>query len=157
MCGAREFFPHCYAGDGPAACRLGAGRLLPGPRGLGDSLLTGLVMLLVCQLVGEVVARSLGLPVPGPVVGMLVFFVVLQVRRPSHGSGLVRAPQTLLRHLPLLYVPVGVGVVAYLSVLGASVVPVGLGLVASWLVGLLVTASVTALLLRLTGQKRVVG
>lgn len=119
------------------------------------AVLVGLVALLVCQLVGEVVARALDLPVPGPVVGMLVFFVVLQVRRPAHESGLVRAPQTLLRHLPLLYVPVGVGVVAYLSVLGASVVPVGLGLVVSWLVGLLVTAAVTALLLRLTGQKRV--
>ena len=119
-------------------------------------MLTGLVTLLVCQLVGEVVARGLGLPVPGPVIGMVVFFVVLQVRRPAMSSGLIRAPQMMLRLLPLLYVPVGVGVVAYLSVLAGSAVPIGLGLVVSWIAGLLATAGVAALALRLTGHSRVV-
>lgn len=118
-------------------------------------MLHGLLVLLLCQLVGEVVARGLGLPVPGPVVGMLVFFVVLQVRRPAPESSLVRAPQALLRVLPLLYVPAGVGVVAYLSLLGASVVPITAGLVLSWFAGLVVTAGVTAVVLRLTGQGRV--
>lgn len=117
-------------------------------------MLAGLATLLVCQLVGEVLARVLGLPVPGPVLGMLVFLVVLQVRRPGAASPLVRGPQALLRHLPLLYVPAGVGVVGYLGVLGTSVVPVTAGLVLSWLAGLLATAATAALALRV-GRRRV--
>lgn len=118
-------------------------------------MVAGLATLLVCQLVGEVVGRTLGLPVPGPVLGMLVLLAVLQARRPDPRSGLVRAPQALLRHLPLLYVPAGVGVIGYLAVLGTSVVPVTAGLVLSWLAGLLATAGTAALVLRLGGQRRV--
>lgn len=119
-------------------------------------MVVGLIVLLVCQLAGEIVVRVLDLPVPGPVVGMLVFLVVLRVRRPAPESGLVRAPQALLRHLPLLYVPAGVGVVAFLPLLGRQAVPVTGGLVLSWAVGLLVTAGTAALLLRLGGGRKVV-
>jgi holin-like protein len=118
-------------------------------------MLTGLIVLLVCQLVGELVVRTLGLAVPGPLVGMVLLLVILQVRRPRPWSGLVRAPQTVLRHLPLFYVPAGVGVVAYLSRLGRDALPIAGGLVLSWLAGLLATATVTALALRATGARKV--
>lgn len=118
-------------------------------------MLTGLIVLLVCQLVGEVVVRSLDLSLPGPIVGMVLLLVVLQVRRPRHDSGLVRAPRALLRYLPLLYVPAGVGVVAHLDRLGRDALPITGGLVLSWLAGLVVTAAVAALALRATGARTV--
>lgn len=118
-------------------------------------MLRGLVALLACQLAGELVVRTLGLPVPGPVVGMVLMLVLLQVRRPRRDSGLVTVPSTFLRYLPLLYIPAGVGVVAYLDRLGQDWAPIAGGLVASWLAGLVATAAVTALLLRLTGAPRV--
>lgn len=118
-------------------------------------MVIGLIVLLTCQLVGELVVRTLDIPLPGPLVGMVLMFVLLQVRRPRSRSGLVRTPMALLRHLPLLYVPAGVGVVAYLSVLGGSLLPAAAALVLSWLAGLLVTAGAAALLLRLTGAGRV--
>lgn len=118
-------------------------------------MLTGLIVLLTCQLLGEVVVRALDLSVPGPIVGMVLLLVVLRVRRPGPTSGLVTAPQTLLRHLPLLYVPAGVGVIASLSRLGRDAVPITGGLVISWLVGLLVTAGVAACAVRLTGRRPV--
>jgi holin-like protein len=37
--------------------------------------------LLFCQLVGEVLVRWLALPVPGPVIGMLLLFLILLLRR----------------------------------------------------------------------------
>lgn len=119
-------------------------------------MLTGLIVLLLCQLVGEVVVRLLGLSLPGPVLGMVLMLVVLQVRRPSRDSGLVQTPMTLLRHLPLLYVPAGVGVVAYLGRLGDEPVAVTAALAVSWLAGLVATAAVVALTLRLSGTRRVV-
>ena len=39
----------------------------------GLPVLKGVLALLACQLVGEVVVRLFALEVPGPVVGMLVF------------------------------------------------------------------------------------
>jgi len=118
-------------------------------------MLTGLIALLACQLVGELVVRTLDLPVPGPVVGMVLMFVLLQVTRPRAESSLVRGTAALLRYLPLLYVPAGVGVVAYLATLRSEALPISAGLVVSWLVGLVVTAGGTALVLRLTGARRV--
>lgn len=119
-------------------------------------MITGLIALLACQLVGELVVRTLGIPLPGPVVGMVLMFALLQVRTPRPGSGLVRGPEALLRYLPMLFVPAGVGVVAYLSVLGSHLLPAVAGLVLSWLAALLVAAGVTALMLRLTGPGNVV-
>lgn len=119
-------------------------------------MLPGLIVLLVCQLVGELVVRVGNLPLPGPVLGMVLMLVVLRIRRPRPESGLVTAPETLLHYLPLLYVPAGVGVVAYLSRLGRDALPVAGGLVLSWLAGLVVTAGVTALLMRVSGTRTVV-
>jgi holin-like protein len=118
-------------------------------------LLTGLIALLACQLAGEVAVRALDVPLPGPVVGMVLMLALLQVRRPAPGADLTRGAEVLLRYLPMLFVPAGVGVVAYLAQLRDNLGPVAAGLVLSWLAGLLVTASTVALVLRLTGRPRV--
>lgn len=115
-------------------------------------VLTGLLALLACQLVGEVVVRLLGLEVPGPVVGMMVFLVVLRVRRPGPSSALVRGPSLLLRHLQLLFVPAGVGIVAYLDTLRHDALPLAAGLWLSWLLGLAATGLVVDGLTRLLGR-----
>jgi holin-like protein len=118
-------------------------------------LLTGLIALLACQLVGEVLVRVLDVPFPGPVVGMVLMLAVLQLRRPAPDADLTKGAEVLLRYLPMLYVPAGVGVVGYLTLLRDSVVPVVSGLALSWLAGLLVTAATAAVVLRLGGQRRV--
>lgn len=107
-----------------------------------------MVVLLLCQLVGEVAVRLTGLVVPGPVVGMVIFLVLLRWRDPSPRSGLVRAPEVLLRHLQLLFVPAGVGIVVHLGVLRAEALPIAGGLWLSWLLGLAATGWTAALLVR---------
>lgn len=99
-------------------------------------MLRGLAWLLVCQLIGEVLVRLVHVEVPGAVVGMLLLFAVLQWRRIGSGADVVRAADVLLRHMQLLFVPAGVGIVAYVSTLRADAVPVVLGLVGSWVLGL---------------------
>lgn len=108
-------------------------------------MVNGLMWLLVFQMVGEVISRVLDLPVPGPVIGMLLLFVALMVRRPAESAGVIRVSEGMLRHLQLLFIPPAVGVVTYLSVLRSDAVPIVGGLTLSWLaglvtVGLLVTA-----------------
>ena len=43
-------------------------------------MLAALTTLLLFQLVGEVLTRSLALPVPGPVIGMVLLFVFLVLK-----------------------------------------------------------------------------
>lgn len=116
-------------------------------------MIVGLTWLVGLQLLGELVVRVLDLPVPGPVVGMLLLFVLLRLRRDEDGS-IVRAGSALLRHLQLLFVPAGVGVVAYLGVLGRDALPIGVALVGSWLLGLAVVGWTAVVLERLLGRPR---
>lgn len=109
--------------------------------------MAGLLTLLGCQLVGETAVRLTAVEFPGPVVGMLLFFVLLQVRKPTEESGLVAAPRLLLQHLHLLFVPAGVGIMVYLGTIRDDALPLAAGLWVSWLVGFVLTALVASALL----------
>lgn len=109
-------------------------------------MLGGLLLILVCQLVGVFVVEATGIPVPGAVVGMVLFLGVLAVRRPGEDSGVVRAADGLLRYLPLFFVPAGAGIILYLPTLAEQWLPVTGGLVLSWLVALVVPAVVATVL-----------
>ncbi|MCB2029309.1 MAG: CidA/LrgA family protein, partial [Rhodoferax sp.] len=78
-------------------------------------LLTGLAWLLLCQTAGELLARLLQLPLPGPVLGMLLLLVAL--RWPQVRTPVGAVADALLAHLSLLFVPVGVGVMTHLGLL----------------------------------------
>ena len=104
--------------------------------------LRGLTLLLLCQSAGEAVSRAAQLPLPGPVIGLLLLFALLQwppVRAPA-----AAACEPLLQHLSLLFVPVGVGVVTHLSL----VAQYGARMAAAVLLSTWAGMAVTALVLR---------
>lgn len=111
-------------------------------------MINGLLWLLACQLVGEVVSRSLDLPLPGSVLGMVLLFGLLQWRRPPDTANVLRTSDALLRHLQLLFVPAGVGVITYLAVLRDEALPVVGALLVSFLAGLVVVGGVVTLMTR---------
>src|SRR5262245_58604683 len=43
-------------------------------------MIASLGLILLCQLIGEVFVRGLGLPMPGPVIGLLVLLLLLLAR-----------------------------------------------------------------------------
>lgn len=102
-------------------------------------MLIALLMLLGSQLIGESVTRLLGLPVPGPVLGLLLL---------AAGAGLsgrlreaVEPTATgLLRNLSLLFVPAGVGIVQHLPRLASEGLAIGGAIVFSTTLTLAVTA-----------------
>lgn len=108
----------------------------------------GLTWLLGCQLVGEAVAHLTGAPVPGPVIGMGVLLLVLLVRRTPDGSPVHEAADVLLPHLQLLFVPAGVGLVAYGAVLRDDGPALAAALVGSWLLALAAVGWTAQLLTR---------
>ena len=115
-------------------------------------MITGFIVLLLCQLIGDFTVRALDVPIPGPVVGMVLLLVALQIRRPGRETGVVRAADGLLRHLQLLFIPAGVGIIQYLPILAEAWLPVAAGLVISWLAVLLVTAGTGVGTLRLEAR-----
>jgi putative effector of murein hydrolase LrgA (UPF0299 family) len=77
-------------------------------------MLQAFAILLIFQCVGEGVAFVTGLPIPGPVIGMLLLFGTL-LARPRLLELLEGTASELLRHLSLLFVPAGVGIVVAAS------------------------------------------
>lgn len=113
-------------------------------------MILAILILLVAQLAGEVTARSLGLLIPGPVLG-LVFLLVALLVFPKLAEAVRGTASGLLSHLSLLFVPAGVGVVAHLDVLGANAGPLIAALVLSTLLAIVVGALVFVGVARLTG------
>jgi holin-like protein len=116
-------------------------------------MIASLSLILLCQLAGEAFVRGLGLPMPGPVIGLMILLVLLLIRDrfaliargPLQGDGVESVSRGLLANLSLLFVPAGVGVVqkidlivdhgiAFLGVLVISVLITLLVTVATFLV-----------------------
>jgi len=108
-----------------------------------------LTLLLSCQLLGEMVAHMAGLPVPGPVLGLVLLFVGLTIRNRSAPDA-ERHADNLLGYLSLFFVPAGVGVVQYLSLLTDEWLPVTASLVGSAVVGIGATGLTMGLLTRVS-------
>jgi len=113
-------------------------------------VLRGFGILLLCQSTGELMARGFGLPLPGPVIGMLILLLALNlsvVRKPV--SAVATA---LLGHLSLLFVPVGVGVIAHLGLVAQHGWQLLTVIVVSTAIGLGVTAWVLGRMWRLADR-----
>lgn len=102
-------------------------------------LQNAILLLLLCQLAGEVIARATGLPLPGPVLGAVFLFGFIAWRG-GPGDDLRGLSDGLLRHLSLLFVPAGTGLIDHLGRLAQEWLAVGTALIASTLLTLAVSA-----------------
>ena len=117
-------------------------------------MLAGILLLLLCQLVGELLAATLAPALPGPVIGLLLLFLLLQTK-PRVPAGVGGAARGLLQHLALLFVPAGVGIMAHGSLLREEGPKLLITLVLSTLVAMAVTGlALQALLRRRTTHAR---
>ena len=107
-------------------------------------------ILLMFQLAGEIVSRLWAPSVPGPVVGLALFAAALIVV-PRLLAAVRPTVTEFLRHLSLLFVPAGVGVVVQLDRIRAEAVAIGAALVISTAVGIAVGALAFRAVARLTG------
>ena len=98
-------------------------------------MLEAIAVLLVCQLLGELIVIGLGLPLPGPVIGMALLFFGLMIYGKVPES-LGNMTKGLLDQLSLLFVPAGVGVMTHLTLLGEEWMPITASLVISTLITL---------------------
>jgi len=115
-------------------------------------MLNYLTLILVCQLLGELVVGALALPVPGPVLGMLLLFMVLMVLG-DVPEQLDKTANGLLRSMSLLFVPAGTGLMLHFQLLGEAILPLSFAVIVSTVA----TIVVTGRLMQWLGKERAHG
>jgi holin-like protein len=113
-------------------------------------MLHSIFAIFLFQLVGEMVQKYFALTVPGPVIGLLLLLLALlasdrlgNAAAAKYKHKLTATAETLLAHLPLLFVPIGVGVVMHISALESQLFAV-LGVI---FIGTLLTVGFSAVLM----------
>ncbi|NJN46189.1 MAG: CidA/LrgA family protein [Candidatus Competibacteraceae bacterium] len=102
-------------------------------------IVLGMMLILMCQLLGEALVLLFDLLIPGPVIGMLLLFGILLIRGHIPAS-LDQASSALLNHLALFFVPAGVGVMLHWQHVGKEWMPIAVALLLSAVITLAVTA-----------------
>src|SRR6516164_10062585 len=100
-----------------------------------------LAILLMFQFAGEMIRAVTGLPVPGPVIGMVLLLLALLAKLPVP-AGIHATSRKLLAYLGLLFVPAGAGVVTRLPMIGAHWLPIVIAVVGSTIITMVITALV---------------
>jgi holin-like protein len=116
-------------------------------RALEIDMLGALAALLIFQCLGEGVSYVFHLPVPGPVIGMLLLFGFIMMR-PQTADAIEPTALELLRHLSLLFVPAGVGIMVSASRIRGDAVAVIVSIAVSTTLAIAVAALVTRALMR---------
>lgn len=115
-------------------------------------MIHALLIILACQLIGEVASQALALALPGPVLGMILLLVTLRFI-PGVTEVLRPVAQGILSHLSLLFVPAGVGVVGHFAAFGGQGLALALAIVGSTVAAIAVGALSFVAVARLTGNR----
>lgn len=103
-------------------------------------MLNTILILLIFQTIGEGLIYALGLPVPGPVVGMVLLLGYLMWKKDAVVK-LAPTSSKLLSHMSLLFIPASVGIVHIHCILNEWM-PIAVALIVSTTVSIVVTAAV---------------
>lgn len=106
-------------------------------------MLSSITIIILCQLLGETIVFLSGMPIPGAVVGMVILFFWLVIKRDISIS-LERVSGILHRYLALLFVPAGVGIINNADFLRQWWAP----FTASIIAGTVITIAITAVVMQ---------
>jgi holin-like protein len=87
--------------------------------GENGGTMSAIFLLILLQLIGESIVQVSGLPVPGAIIGLILLYAIL-VWRGEISDEMSRTSGFLLQNLGVLFVPAGVGVIAYLPMIAAQ-------------------------------------
>jgi holin-like protein len=112
-----------------------------------------LAILLTFQCLGEAISHGTGVPIPGPVIGMVLLLCLLSVA-PSTTQHVDYVSRGLLNHLSLLFVPAGVGVMVFADQMNGQVTIIAIALATSTILSIAVAALVTGTLMTMLDRKK---
>lgn len=115
--------------------------------------LRAFALIYACLYAGIFIATLLPITIPGSIIGMLILFVLLALQiLPARWVN--PGCYVLIRYMALLFVPIGVGVMQYFTLLEAQFGPVVVSCATSTLVVFLVVSWSSHLV---HGERKVVG
>ena len=122
-------------------------------------MLNSIFTIFLFQLVGEFIQKFFEISIPGPVIGLILLLTVLLIKNKYSNAptnlenDLMISCQSLLNYLPLLFIPVGVGVVMHLSLLEENLISVISIIILGTLLTLALTGFIMEKLLKENDQK----
>jgi holin-like protein len=122
----------------------GASRLQPASKEATSreaTIVQSFAVLLAFQCLGELIAYVTRVPIPGPVIGMVLFLCLLSASPPL-AQRVEYVSRGLLNHLSLLFVPAGVGVTALAGAMKGQLIAISLAIVVSTILSIVVIALV---------------
>ena len=110
--------------------------------------------LLGCQAAGEVIRQVSGIPLSGPIIGMILLLAALIVRGGASDE-FCRSGQAMLGYLSLFFVPPGVGIMQHLPLLRAHWLSILLAVIVSTALAMASGALVMRSVERLRQRRRI--
>ena len=113
------------------------------------TLLTGILVLLLCQTAGEAIKAYFNLSLPGSVLGMLILFIGLYCYR-DVPVAIAKSSQTLIPLLGLMFLPASAG----LFFLGSQFDDQWPAIIAAIIIGSLLSLIFNGLLMKALSKKQ---
>ena len=82
-------------------------------------ILYGFLILIGLQFFGDILSKSLSLPVPGSVIGMLILLLIL-IYRGRVDTSIAITADGLIKYIGLLFSPAGAGISLYLGLIAEN-------------------------------------
>lgn len=117
-------------------------------------MLETFIVLLAYHFVGELIVRSLNWPIPGAVLGMLLLFLTLVIKR-GLPTFLAENTPRFMSIFVLMFVPAGVGVMQYFDLLADNFIGMTITLVVAVIVTQLASAWLLKFLLLRSRARRI--
>lgn len=80
-------------------------------------------IILMVTYLGEIISKSINFPFPGPVIGMLIFFILLE-RKLIDIKHVEEGANTILLNLAIFFIPPGVGLISALDLLDGNMLKI---------------------------------
>ena len=101
--------------------------------------LIGFVILCAIQFACNMLIKFLNIPFPAPIMGIIVLFLLLQLNILKR-DWMKDICELMLKYMPLLFVPLSVGIVAYYSIIEKNLIPILINVIGTTTLTLLLTA-----------------
>ncbi|MCK5779657.1 MAG: CidA/LrgA family protein [Psychrilyobacter sp.] len=83
-------------------------------------MITQYAIIFMVTYLGDVLSKLIRFPIPGPIIGMLILFFLLE-RKIIRVDRIEKGAETLLFYLALFFIPPGVGLISALDILSGNI------------------------------------
>ena len=101
--------------------------------------LIGFLILCLIQYLCNLFIKITGIPFPAPILGIIVLFVLLQLNIIKR-EWIEDICAFMLKYMPLLFVPLSVGIISYYGIIEKNFLPILINVVGTTTLTLLLTA-----------------